>query len=211
MVFAATVLFSCSHEEWNLPVCTVRVLQRGERGGPRQCKSLPACHLAPAGVMLGHIGKWGGWVDKDFNRILKRVMVAFMCVIVTYPKVTAPKRHHPSPACLPHASFCLTDLLKLCLFVCSQSHFHLWSSWACVPIACGAVLHRDRPTGLVSLLWNCSPTIKPVILDITLVLLHLFFTAKKVQACFVCGDSWLQPQCAWYFSFYKWCPAVNWL
>ena len=43
-------------------------------------------------------------------------MVAFMCVIVTYPKVTAPKRHHPSPACPPHASFCLTDSLKLCLF-----------------------------------------------------------------------------------------------
>lgn len=40
-------------------------------GGSRQCKSLPACHLAPAGVMLWHIGKWGGRVDKDFNRALK--------------------------------------------------------------------------------------------------------------------------------------------
>lgn len=119
--------------------------------------------------MLWHIGKWGGRVDKDFNRILKWVMVAFMCVIVTYPKVTAPKRHHPSPACLPHASFCLTDSLKLCLFVCSQSHFHLWSSWARVTIACSALRHRNRQTGLGSLLQNCSPTLKPVILDIMLV------------------------------------------
>lgn len=91
----------------------------------RQCKSLPACRLAPAGVMLWHIGKRGGRVDKDFNRILKRVTVAFMCVIVTYPKVMAPERHHPSAACLPQASFRLTDLLKLCLFAFPQSHFHL--------------------------------------------------------------------------------------
>lgn len=137
-----------SHRESCLcikPVCVrVSVI---ERGGSRQCKSFPACHLAPAGVMLWHIGKWGGRVDKDFNRILKWVMVAFMCVIVTYPKVTAPKRHHPSPACLPHASFCLTDSLKLCLFVCSQSHFHLWSSWACAAPACRAALHRHTQTG----------------------------------------------------------------
>lgn len=131
-----------------LCVCDCVIERR--RGGSRQCKSLPACHLAPAGVMLWHIGKWGGRVDKDFNRILKWVMVAFMCVIVTYPKVTAPKRHHPSPACLPHASFCLTDSLKLCLFVCSQSHFHLWSSWAWAAIACRAVLFRDRQTGPVN-------------------------------------------------------------
>lgn len=124
----------------------VHILQ-GARGGSRQCKSLPVCHLTPAGVMLWHIGKWGGRVDEDFNRILKRVMVAFMCVIVTYPKVTALKRHHPSPACLPHASFCLTDSLKLCLFVCSQSHFHLWRSWAKRGDDCtlgGAVLGRTR-------------------------------------------------------------------
>lgn len=119
--------------------------------------------------MLWHIGKWGGRVDKDFNRILKWVMVAFMCVIVTYPKVTAPKRHHPSPACLPHASFCLTDSLKLCLFVCSQSHFHLWSSWAWVTIARSALRHRNRQTGAGNLLRNCSPALKAVILDITLV------------------------------------------
>lgn len=138
-------------------------------GSSRQCKSLPACHLTPAGVMLWHIGKWGGRVDKDFNRILKWVMVAFMCVIVTYPKVTAPKRHHPSPACLPHASFCLTDSLKLCLFVCSQSHFHLWSSWAWVTIARSALRHWNRQTGAGNLLRNCSPALKAVILDITLV------------------------------------------
>lgn len=146
---------SCSRRETCLYIKCVFlcecVTERG-RGGSRQCKSLPACHLAPAGVMLWHIGKWGGRVDKDFNRILKWVMVAFMCVIVTYPKVTAPKRHHPSPACLPHASFCLTDSLKLCLFVCSQSHFHLWSSWAWATIACRAVLCRDRQTGVVNLL-----------------------------------------------------------
>lgn len=129
---------------------------RGGQGGSCQCKSLPACHLAPAGVMLWHIGKWGGQVDKDFNRILKWVMVAFMCVIVTYPKVTAPKRHHPSPACLPHASFCLTDLLKLCLFVCSQSHFHLWSSRAWASVACRAALRRDRQGWL-----TCSETAHP--------------------------------------------------
>lgn len=124
----------------------VHILQ-GARGGSRQCKSLPVCHLTPAGVMLWHIGKWGERVDEDFNRILKRVMVAFMCVIVTYPKVTALKRHHPSPACLPHASFCLTDSLKLCLFVCSQSHFHLWRSRAKRGDDCtlgGAVLGRTR-------------------------------------------------------------------
>ncbi len=74
-----------------------------------------------------------------------------MCVIVTYPKVTAPKRHHPSPACLPHASFCLTDSLKLCLFVCSQSHFHLWSSWAWATIACRAMQRQTDRGGLLAL------------------------------------------------------------
>lgn len=44
-------------------------------------------------------------------------MVAFMCVIVTYPEVTAPERRHPSPARPPRASFCLTDSLRLRLFV----------------------------------------------------------------------------------------------
>lgn len=36
-------------------------------------------------------------VDRDFKRVLKAVMVAFMCVIVTNPKVTASKWDHPSP------------------------------------------------------------------------------------------------------------------
>lgn len=93
--------------------------------------------------MLWHIGKWGGRVDKDFNRVLKWVTVAFMCVIVTYPKVMAPKRRHPSPACLPHASFCLTDSLKLRLFACSQSHFHLWWSWPWAAI----LMHSFTATG----------------------------------------------------------------
>lgn len=144
---------SCSHRKTRQCIKHVceSVIERG-RGGSRQCKSFSACHLAPAALMFWHIGKWGGRVDKDFNRILKWVMVAFMCVIVTYPKVTAPRSHHPSPACLTHASFCLTDSLKLCLFVCSQSHFHLWSSWAWATIACRSVQHRDRQTGVVSLL-----------------------------------------------------------
>lgn len=159
----------------------VHILQ-GARGGSRQCKSLPVCHLTPAGVMLWHIGKWGGRVDEDFNRILKRVMVAFMCVIVTYPKVTALKRHHPSPACLPHASFCLTDSLKLCLFVCSQSHFHLWRSRAKRGDDCtlgGAVLGRtDGRAGLAR--FKILPaTPRPVILDITRTVCEGFFSLRR--------------------------------
>lgn len=115
--------------------------------GSCQCKSLPAFHPAPAGLMLRHIGKWGRRVDKDFNRILKWVMVAFMCVIVTYPKVMASKRHHPSPACLPQAPFCLTDSLKLCLFACAQSHFHLWWSWVGAIFACSATKHQNGLKG----------------------------------------------------------------
>lgn len=58
-----------------LKVCVCERMLEGRLGVSRQCKSFPACNLAPAGVMLWHIGKWGGRVDKDFNRILKWVMV----------------------------------------------------------------------------------------------------------------------------------------
>lgn len=146
-MFLSSGFKPCSHKESCLCIVCVSVIGRG---GSRQCKSFPACHLAPAAVMLWHIGKWGGRVDKDFNRILKWVMVAFMCVIVTYPKVTAPKHHHPSPARPPHASFCLTDSLKLCLFVCSQNHFHLWSSQA--GATCGTVTDKDRRKSIGNLL-----------------------------------------------------------
>lgn len=61
---------------------------------------------------------------------------------------------------------------------------------------------------MVSLLSNRSPTLKPVILDITLSFAH-FLRNKKVKSCFVCGNSRVPLQCAKFFPFLRSYPTVN--